>query len=92
MSDLLPDERNRFWESFTMGPGRMFQAHVTLIPIKTINWGEKKDPNDLYDAMQLLLLEEGRLFVTNEKNFLRHTKDSYVERVLSWETFKKHPA
>ena len=61
-------------------------------PIKTINWGEKKDPNDFYDAMQLLLLEEGRLFVTNEKNFLRHTKDSYVERILPWEAFKKLPA
>lgn len=36
----------------------MFHAHVTLIAIKTINWGAKIDPNDLYDAMQLLLLEE----------------------------------
>lgn len=91
MSDLLPDERNRFWASFTMGPGRMFHAHVTLIAIKTINWEERVDPNDLYDAMQLLLLTDGRLFISNEKNFLRHTKDSYVQRVLPWEAFKKLP-
>jgi hypothetical protein len=92
MSDLLPDERNRFWAGFTMGPGRMFHAHVTLIAIKTINWKERVDPNDLYDAMQLLLLTDGRLFISNEKNFLRHTKDSYVQRVLPWEAFKKLPA
>ena len=92
MSDLLPDERNRFWASFTLGPGRMFHAHVTLIAIKTINWGKKVDPNDLYDAIQLLLLTDGRLFISNEKNFLRHTKDSYVKRVLPWEAFKKLPA
>ncbi|MEP6888536.1 MAG: hypothetical protein ABI945_09475 [Nitrospirales bacterium] len=92
LSDLSPDERNRFWEGFTIGPGRMFHAHMTLIAIKTINWRKKIDPNDLYDAMQLLLLEEGRLFVTNEKNFLRHTKDSHVERLLPWETFKRLPS
>ena len=92
MSDLLPDERNRFWASFTLGPGRMFHAHVTLIAIKTINWGKKVDPNDLHDAIQLLLLTDGRLFISNEKNFLRHTKDSYVQRVLPWEAFKKLPA
>jgi hypothetical protein len=92
MSDLPPDERNRFWAGFTMGPGRMFHAHVTLIAIKTINWKERVDPNDLYDAMQLLLLTDGRLFISNEMNFLRHTKDSYVQRVLPWEAFKKLPA
>ena len=91
MRDLLPDERNRFWASFTRGPGRMFHAHVTLIAIKTINWDEKIDPNDLYDAMQLLLLDEGRLFVTNERNFLRHAQKSYVERVIPWEGFKNLP-
>ena len=57
----------------------MFHAHVTLIAIKTINWKERVDPNDLYDAIQLLLLTDGRLFASNEKNFLRHTKDSYVQ-------------
>lgn len=92
MDDLLPEERDRFWGGFTVGPGRMFHAHITLIVIKTVNWREKVDPNDLYDALQLLLLTEGRLFVTNEKNFLRHTKDSYVQRVLPWEAFKKLPA
>lgn len=92
MSDLLPDERNRFWAGFTMGPGRMFHAHVTLIAIKTINWKESVDPNDLYDAMQLLLLTDGRLFISNEKNFLRHMKDSYVQRVLPWKAFKKLPS
>lgn len=92
MRDLLPDERNGFWRSFTAGPGRMFHAHITLVAIKTINWGERKDPNDLYDAMQLLLLEEGRLFVTNERNFLRHAQKSYVQRVLPWEGFQKLPA
>ena len=88
MSDLLPNERKLFWASFANGPGRMFDAHVTLITIKTINWREKIDSNDLYDAMQLLLLEEGRFFVTNEKNFLRH-KESYVQRVPPWEAFKR---
>lgn len=90
--DLDPEERNRFWRSFTTGPGRMFQAHITLVAIKTINWGERVDPNDLYDAMQLLLLEEGRLFVTNEKNFLRHAEASYVQRVLPWAAFKRLPS
>jgi hypothetical protein len=91
MDDLQPAERDRFWGGFTFGAGRMFHAHITLIAIKTINWQERVDPNDLYDAMQLLLLTEGRLFITNDKNFLRHTKDSYVQRVLPWEAFKKVP-
>lgn len=92
MNDLQPGERDRFWEGFTIGPGRMFHAHVMLIAIKTVDWREKVDPNDLYDAMQLLLLTDGRLFITNENNFLRHTKNSYVQHVLPWEAFKKLPA
>ncbi len=92
MGDLQLAEQDRFWRGFTLGPGRMFHAHITLIAIKTVNWQERVDPNDLYDAMQLLLLTDERLFITNEKNFLRHTKDSYVQRVLPWEAFKKLPA
>jgi hypothetical protein len=91
MSDLSTGERDRFWASFTHGPGRMFHAHATLIAIKTINWGERVDPNDLYDAMQLLLLTDNRLFVTNDKNFLRHARESFVQGVLPWDAFKKLP-
>jgi hypothetical protein len=87
--DLSPEEKDRFLAPFTGGAGRMFHAHFTLIALKTINWQEKIDPNDLYDAMQLLLLHEGRVFVTNDKDFFRHKPNSYVQRVLPWEAFKK---
>ncbi len=90
--DLRPEEKNRFLGGLTSGVGQMFQAHLTLVAKKTLNWGENVDPNDLYDAMQLLLLQDGRLFVTNDTNFFRHTKDSFVKRVVPWESFKQPPS
>ena len=86
-ADLTPEENDRFIGGLTSGVGKMFQAHITLVAMKTLNWEEKIDPNDLYDAMQLLLLQEDRLFVTNDKNYRRHKKDSPVKRVLPWESF-----
>lgn len=91
LSDLSQEEQNRFWSGFTSGPGRMFHTHTTLIAIKTINWAEKIDSNDLYDALQLLMLREGRLFITNDHNFFRHTKDSFVHGVVRWDGFKQWP-
>jgi len=92
LADLRPEEKDRFFGGLTSGVGKMFQAHITLVAKKTLDWGEKIDPNDLYDAMQLLLLQDGRLFITNDTNFFRHTKDSFVKRVVPWESFKQPPS
>ncbi len=91
LANLSRDEQDQFMSGFTYGVGRMFHAHTILIAKKTLNWGERIDPNDLYDALQLLLLRDGRIFVTNDKNFFRHTKDSFVQRVVPWDAFKKRP-
>lgn len=90
-NELSPNEQNRFLEALTSDTGKMFHAHITLLAQKTINWKERVDPNDLYDAFQLLLLHEGRLFVTNDKEFFRHSKDSLVQRVVPWSSFKATP-
>src|SRR5690349_1775878 len=67
---LSPDERNQFVRGFTYGAGRIFKSHITLTAIKTLNLGHAVDPNDLYDALQLLMLRDAnRLFVTNEHSF-----------------------
>lgn len=91
LANLRPEERDQFMSGFTSGVGQMFQAHILLMAKKKLNWTKKIDPNDLYHAMQLLLLQEGRLFVTGDTNFFRHSKDSFVTRVVPWEAFKQRP-
>ena len=89
LNSLSPEERNRFCGGFTYGAGRMFKAHVTLIAVKTLNLGERVDPNDLYDALQLLMLRErSRLFVTNDDSFFRYREDETIHRVVEWDGFR----
>ncbi len=67
----------------------MFKAHVTLIAVKTLNLGERVDPNDLYDALQLLMLRErSRLFVTKDNSFFRYREDETIHRVVEWDGFR----
>jgi len=89
--DLTPDERNRFWEGLTRGGGRLFQAHLTLVADNTINRHHGIDPNDLYDAMQLLLLNGSRLFVSNDADFIHYTVDATIHHVVPWQPFKQLP-
>lgn len=88
--DLLSqEERSRFVGGFTYGAGRMFNAHITLVAYKELRQGAAIDPNDLYDALQLLLLrDDNRLFVTNERSFFRYYQNApAVQRVVPWEAF-----
>ncbi len=87
---LMPEERDRFTRAFTKGAGRLFHAHCVRVAGKTINEGRKIDPNDLYDAMQLLLLRnENCLFVTNDRFFHLYELDPEIQRVLPWDAFRK---
>jgi hypothetical protein len=87
---LTSNERDRFAMVFTTGAGRLFQNHCTLVVKNTLNGKKKVDPNDLYDMMQLLLLrDENRLFVTDDKSFYLYETDSTVQRVLPWSAFKQ---
>lgn len=86
---LTPEERDRFTRAFTKGAGRLLHAHYVRVAGKTINEGRKIDPNDLYDAMQLLLLRnENRLFVTNDRFFHLYELDPEIQRVLPWDSFR----
>ena len=89
--DLSTDERNRFWEGLTCGAGRVFQAHLTLIALNTINHQHGIDPNDLYDAMQLLLLNGSRIFVSNDADFIHYTVDATIHHVVPWVPFRRPP-
>lgn len=88
-SSLTVDEKNRFLRGFTYGAGRMFKSHITLVAINTLTLGQAVDPNDLYDAIQLLMLRDGnRLFVTNETSFFRYREDETIHRVVEWDGFR----
>ena len=87
---LTSDERDRFAMVFINGAGELFHKHCALVVKKTLNDKKKVDPNDLYDMMQLLLLRnENRLFVTDDKSFYHYETDATVQRVLPWSAFKK---
>ena len=87
---LTSDERDRFAMVFINGAGELFHKHCALAVKKTLNDKKKVDPNDLYDMMQLLLLRnENRLFVTDDKSFYHYETDATVQRVLPWSAFKK---
>lgn len=88
-NQLSAEEQSRFVHGFTHGAGRMFKSHITLVAFKTLVQGASIDPNDLYDALQLLQLQdENRLFVTNEKSFFRYHEDATIQRVAHWESFR----
>jgi hypothetical protein len=87
---LTSDERDRFAMIFTSSAGQLFQKHCTLVVKKNLNAKKKVDTNDLYDMLQLLLLQnENRLFVTDDKSFYLYETDSIVQRVLPWSAFRK---
>ena len=87
--ELSADEQNRFWEGLTWGAGHVFQAHLTLIAINRINYQHGIDPNDLYDAMQLLLLNGNRIFVSNDADFIHYTVDATIHHVVPWGPFRQ---
>jgi|CXWL01.1.fsa_nt_gi hypothetical protein len=85
---LSSDEQNQFVRGFTYGAGRVFKSHITLTAIETLNLGHAIDPNDLYDALQLLMLRDSnRLFVTNENSFFRYQENQTIHRVVAWRGF-----
>ena len=82
---LTSDERDRFAMVFISGAGELFHKHCALVVKRTLNDKKKLDLNDIYDMMQLLLLRnENRLFVTDDKLFYRYEADSTIQRVLPW--------
>ena len=86
---LKDDEKECFAFAFTEGVGRLFQSHCTMVVKKTINENRRIAPNDLYDAMQLLLLHnENRVFVTDDKFFYQYQIDPEIQRVIPWCAFK----
>lgn len=90
LSDLPSEEQNRFVAGFTYGAGRVFKSHCVLMAHNAVNVGRSIDPNDLYDALQLLALRHpNRLFVTNERSFFRYQEDPNIQRVVPWEAFKQ---
>jgi len=86
---LTLQEQETFILAFAAGAGKLFQSHCTSIAKKTINEKRKANSNDLYDAMQLLHLnDENRLFVTEDRFFYYYEIDSHIQRVLPWTAFK----
>lgn len=86
---LTLQEQERFVMAFSAGASKLFQSHCTSIAKKTINEKRKANPNDLYDAMQLLLLnDENRLFVTDDRFFHYYEIDPHIQRVLPWTAFR----
>jgi hypothetical protein len=70
LKHLPADEQNRFGAALIGGIGQLFMAHCMNLVKKTINEGKSVDPNDLYDMLQLILLDDDNtLFVTREKTF-----------------------
>jgi hypothetical protein len=86
LRSLPADEQNRFGEVLRCG---LFMAHCMNLVKRTINDGRKVDSNDLYDMLQLILLDDDNaLFVTREKNvFLYEIDQNKPKRVLRWTDF-----
>jgi hypothetical protein len=86
---LSKEERERFLAGFAIGVGRLFRTHCVNIVKKTINDGRNIEPNDLYDAMQLLSLrDENRLFVTDDRFFYQYEVSPEIQGVIPWSAFK----
>jgi len=87
---LTSEERGRFDMTLTEGSGKLFFTHCVSVAKRAINERKKVDTNDLYDMMQLLLLQdEKRLFVTEDKSFYRYRIESNIQRVVPWSSFRK---
>jgi len=88
--DLLqPEEKERFTKAFYDGTGKLFHIHCVQIAKTTINDRRSIDPNDLYDAMQLLYLRDpNRLFVTADRFFYRYEISPEIQGVIPWSVFK----
>jgi hypothetical protein len=86
LEDVTKEEKNRFAMALIGGIGKIFHTHYMYLVAKMVNDGRKVDPNDLYDMLQLLLLQdENTLFVTGEKTFFRYRIDPDLpQRVLPW--------
>jgi hypothetical protein len=89
LQNLTTEEQNRFSMALIEGVGRLFQTHCMNLVKKTVNDGRRVDPNDLYDMLQLILLEnDNALFVTSEKTFFLYEIDhDQPKRVLRWANF-----
>ena len=86
----LPSEaQERFVMALIGGGGQLFMTHCVRIVQKTINDGKKVNPNDLYDMLQLISLEDDNtLFVTSQKTFFDYQTDPTApQRVLPWSGF-----
>jgi hypothetical protein len=86
---VTKEEQNRFAIALIGGIGKLFHTHCMYLVTKTVNDGRKVDPHDLYDMLQLILLQdENTLFVTGEKTFFRYRIDpDPPQRVLPWRAF-----
>lgn len=89
LQNLTSEEQDRFSKALMEGVGRLFQTHCMNLVKKTVNDARKVDPNDLYDMLQLILLEnDNALFVTSDKTFFLYEIDhDQPKRVLRWTDF-----
>lgn len=89
LNNLPSEERNRFGMALKGGVGKLFMTHCMKLVMKTVNDGRKVCPNDLYDMLQLILLEDDNiLFLTEEKTFFQYPTDAdEPQRVLRWKDF-----
>lgn len=89
LQNLTTEEQDRFSMALMEGAGRLFQTHCMNLIKKTVDDGRRVDPNDLYDMLQLILLEnDNALFVTSEKTFFLYEIDhDQPKRVLRWTNF-----
>ena len=76
--------QDRFCQAFLEGTGQLFHAHCTAVLTTTFKDGKKLDLNHLNDMLLLLQATSNRIFVTNEKLFLRYsTMDPQAARAMS---------
>jgi len=84
LQNLTSEEQDRFHMALMEGVGLLFQTHCMNLVKETVNKGRRVDPNDLYDMLQLMLLEEDNaLFVTSDKTFFL----DQPKKVLRWTDF-----
>lgn len=84
LQNLTSEEQDRFLMALMESGGRLFQTHCMNLVKETVNNGRRVDPNDLYDMLQLILLEkDNALFVTSDKTFFL----DQPKRVLRWTDF-----
>ena len=87
---LTNEEQDQFYKGFTFGGGRLFHIHAVSRVKKIVNDKKNIDPNDLYDMLQLIMLgEENRLFITNEKAFFYKVDNRLIGRIIPWKLFRK---